>query len=178
MGRVTHMALLLAVSAVAVAGCGGNDDSTSKTSAARGATGQQGTTAPQTGTSGATGTSHAGPKPAGNPKHRPPKKRRADRGNTGSAAPSTPTTPPSKTPPPSTTPGSSLTPEQLKQVKPQMYKQARLLCKASTLPGLAQQYGIKSGKVDDVARAYAAAYPVGLRKTVAAGCKVGLLESK
>jgi hypothetical protein len=172
------MALLLAVLATAVAGCGGKDDSTSKTSAARGASGQQGTTGPQTGASGGTGTRDARPKQTGKSKHRPPKQRRAARGNTGSAAPATPAPPPSTTPSPSTTRGSSLTPEQLKEVKPQMYKQARFLCKASTLQGLAQQYGIKSGKADDVAKAYAAPYPVGLRKTVAAGCKVGLLESQ
>jgi hypothetical protein len=170
------MALMLAVSAALVAGCGGKDDSTSKTSAARGASGQQGTTGPQTGASGATGTRDARPKQAGKPKQRPPKKRRADRGSTGSAAPATPTPPPARPTP--TTPGSSLTPEQLKEVKPQMYKQARFICNASTLQGLAQQYGIKSGKVDDVARAFGALYPVGLRKTVAAGCKAGLLASK
>jgi hypothetical protein len=59
-----------------------------------------------------------------------------------------------------------------------MYRQARFLCKASTLQGLAQQYGIKSADPDAVAKAYAAPYPVGLRKAVAAGCKAGLLESK
>ena len=167
------MALLLAVSAVAVAGCGGKDDS-SKTSAARGASGPQGTTAPQTGASGGTGTGHARPKKrTGKPKPRSPKQRGTDRGNTGSVAPATPTTPP-----PTTTPNSSLTPEQLREVKGQMYKQARFLCKASTLQGLAQQYQIKSGSADEVARAYAAPYPVGLRKTVTAGCKAGLLASK
>jgi hypothetical protein len=71
-----------------------------------------------------------------------------------------------------------LTPEQIKAVKGQMRKQARLLCKASTLPGLAQQYGIQGAKADAVARKFAAAYPVGVRKAVAAGCKAGLLESK
>jgi hypothetical protein len=164
------MALL---TAVAVAGCGGNDDSASKTSAARGASGQQGTTGPRTGASGGTGTGGARPpKQTGKSKPRAPKKRRADRGSAGSGAPATPA------PPPSTTPDSSLTPEQIKQLKGGMYKQARFLCKASTFQGLADQYGIKSGNVDDVARAWAALYPVGLRKTVAAGCKAGLLESK
>jgi hypothetical protein len=59
-----------------------------------------------------------------------------------------------------------------------MYKQARFICKASTAQGIAQQTGIESTNVDGLARAFAAAYPVGLRKTVAAGCKAGLLASK
>ena len=59
-----------------------------------------------------------------------------------------------------------------------MRKQARFLCKASTPEGLAQRYGIKNGSLDELARAFAQGYPVGLRKTVAAGCKAGLLASE
>jgi hypothetical protein len=171
------MALLLAVTAVAVAGCGGKNDSGSQTSAARGASGQQGTTGPQTGASGGTGTGAARPKQPGKPKPRSPKKNGTG-SDTGSAAPTAPKPSPSTPPPASKTTGSSLTPEQLRKVKRPMYRQARFLCKSSTLQGLAQQYGIKSADPDAVARAYAAPFPVGLRKTVAAGCKAGLLESQ
>jgi hypothetical protein len=71
-----------------------------------------------------------------------------------------------------------LTPDELKEVGQGMYEQARLLCKASGLEGLAQHYRIKSGDPDDVAEPYAAEYLVGLRAQVKAGCKAGLLESK
>jgi hypothetical protein len=176
-----HLALLAAIVGVTLAGCGGGDDSGSDTAASRGASGQQGTTAPQIGASGATGAG-APPKQNGKVKPRSPKRSGGERGGTGPAAPAKPAspkpTPPKPTPATPTTPSSSLTPKQIKVLKGGMYKQARFLCKASTLQGLAQQYGIKSGNVDEVAKAYAAPYPVGLRKPVAAGCKAGLLESK
>jgi hypothetical protein len=170
MARPTYIVLLLAVPAVAIAGCGGNDDSASKASAQRGVSGQQGTTSSQTGSSGGTGARGAGPGQASG------KKRGTDRSGARSAAPAAPTTVPS-------TPGkeggaTSLTPAQLKQVGHQLYKQARVLCKASTLQALARQYRIKSANPDEVAKAYAAKYLVGLRHEVAAGCKAGLLESK
>jgi hypothetical protein len=170
MARPTCIALLLAVPAVAVAGCGGNDDSTSKASAQRGVSGQQGTTSPQTGTSGETGARGARPRQASG------KKRGTDRSGAESTAPAAATTVPST--PGETGGATSLTPAQLKQVGHQLSKQAHFLCKASTLQGLAQQYGIKSANPDQVAKAYAAPYLVGLRHAVAAGCKAGLLESK
>ena len=68
--------------------------------------------------------------------------------------------------------------KQLNQVRRGLKKQARTLCQASTLEGLAQQYQITSGDPDEVAKAYAAGYPANLRQAVAAGCKKGLLESK
>ena len=75
-------------------------------------------------------------------------------------------------------PQPSLSREQLKEVGRQQAKQARVLCKASTLEGLAQQYGIKNADPDAVAKAYAAPYLAGVRAAVAAGCKAGLLEAK
>jgi hypothetical protein len=171
MTRPAYTALLLAVAAVAVAGCGGGD-STSKTSAARGATGQQDTTTPQTGASGATGTKRARPKRTAKSKQRSDKKTGAGESNTGPAAPAAPTAG-KQQPQPHT-----LTPEELKEVGPGMRNYARELCKASGLEGLAQQYNIKSGDPKDVAQAFAAGYPVGLRDQVAAGCKAGLGESK
>jgi hypothetical protein len=180
-----HLALLAAIVGVTLAGCGG-DDSGSDTSASRGASGQQGTTAPQIGASGATGAGAGRPKQNGKAKPRSPKRSGGERGGTGPAAPAKPASPKPTSPKPTspkppatpTTPSSSLTPKQIKVLKGGMYKQARFLCKASTIQGLAQQYGIKSGNVDELAKAYAAPYPVGLRKPVAAGCKAGLLESK
>jgi hypothetical protein len=71
-----------------------------------------------------------------------------------------------------------LTPEELEQVAPNYYAQARELCKASTLAQLSQFYGIESGDPDKVAEAFAAEYIAGLRDAVTAGCKKGLLESK
>jgi hypothetical protein len=175
MTRPAYTALLLAVAAVAVAGCGGGD-STTESSAARGATGQQDTASPQTGTSGPTGTKRARPKRTAKSKQRSDKKTGAGESNTGSpAAPAAPTAPSAgkQKPQPHT-----LTPEELKEVGPGMRKYARELCKAAGLEGLAQQYNIKSGDPDDVAEAFAAGYAVALRKDVAAGCKAGLLESR
>jgi hypothetical protein len=162
---------IFAVLALAVAGCGGNDDSASETSAARGTSGQQGTTGPQT---GATGTKKARPKRTAKPKQRSGKKN-------DSAADRTPTTaaPPAAPAPQNTQPNQRvLNSKELKQVRRGLAKQAQVLCKAATLEGLSQQYQITSGDPDDVAKAYAAGYPVNLRHAVAAGCKKGLLESK
>jgi hypothetical protein len=171
--RRAYIPLLLAVPAVAVAGCGGNNDSASKSAAATGASGQQGTTGPQT---GATGTKRA------RTKQRPARNRERDRGESRSSAPVSPLPPPPSTPSrgaaPAPTAAPSLTPEQLEEIKPHLKQQARLFCKSSTLTGLAQFYKIDSGDPDAVARAYAAPYPVELRKTMATGCKAGLLESK
>jgi hypothetical protein len=172
MTRGGYIALLLALPVLAIAGCGGDGDSSSETSAARGPTGQQDTARPQTGASGATGTKRARPKRTAKSKQRSEKKTGADESNAGTAAPAAPTAQ-EKKPEPYT-----LTPQQLKEVGPGMRKYARELCKASGLEGLAQQYKIKSGDPDDVAEAFAAGYAVGLRAEVAAGCKAGLLESK
>jgi hypothetical protein len=67
--------------------------------------------------------------------------------------------------------------KELNQVRRGLQKQARILCKAATLEGLAQQYQVAADP-DEVAKAYAAGYPVNLRHAVAAGCKQGLLASK
>jgi hypothetical protein len=172
MTRPAYTALLLAVAVVAVAGCGGGD-STSETSAARGATGQQDTTRPQTGASGPTGTKRARPKRTAQSKQRSDKKTAAGESNTAPpAAPAAPTAGKQKPQP------HALTPEELKEIGPGMRNYARELCKAAGLDGLAQQYNIKSGDPDDVAKAFAAGYAVALREDVAAGCKKGLLESR
>ena len=173
MTRPAYTALLLAVTIVAGTGCGSNDDeSASKTSAARGATGQQGTTGPQSGATGTTGAARARPKRTGKSKRRSnPKIGTGD----GNAAPAAPAAPPAKQRAPKP---AGLTPEQVKRLGRGQARQARVLCKASTLDGLAQYYGIKSGDPDEVAKAYAANFLPGVRKEVAAGCKKGLLESK
>jgi hypothetical protein len=169
------MALLFAVAAVALGACGGNDDdSASKASAERGATGEQSATTPRTGASGASGTKRARPKRTDESEQRSAKKTRPSEGKTGSPAPAPATAEKEKRKPQPRT----LTPEELKQVAPNYYEQARELCKASTLEELAKYYGIKSGDADEVAEAYAAEYLAGLREAVKAGCKAGLLESK
>jgi hypothetical protein len=171
--RGGYITLLFAVPVLAVAGCGG-DDSASEPSAARGASGPQDTTSTQT-PSGATGTERARPKRSAKSKQRPEKETGADE-SPGTAAPVAPTAQKPKGKPkiqPRT-----LTPEELKKIAPGMREQARLLCKASGLEGLARQYRVKSGDPDDVAEAFAADYLVPLRDDVAAGCKAGLLEPK
>jgi hypothetical protein len=174
MTRPAYIGLLLAVAAIGVTGCGGNDGgSASKASAERGATGQQGTTGLRTGASGATGTKRARPKQTGKSKQRSDPKTGAGNSDAGPAPPAAPTAKKKRAPKPG-----ALTPEQLKGVGAGQAEQARELCKASTLEGLAQYYGIKSGDPDEVAKAFAATYLVGVRKQVAAGCKKGLLESK
>jgi hypothetical protein len=175
MARSGYIAIL-AVLALAVAGCGGNDDSASETSAARGTSGQQGTTGAQT---GATGTKDAQPKRTAKAKQGSGKRKNnndnssADRSATAPTAPAVPT--------PQDAQGDqqrTLNTKELNQVRRGLAKQARILCKASTLEALAQQYHITSGDPDEVAKAYAAGYSVNLRHAVAAGCKKGLLEAK
>jgi hypothetical protein len=166
------IALLLAVVAVALGACGGDDDSASNVSPTRGPTGQQGTTGPQSGANETARTKRARPKRTAKSRQRSDRKTAAGESNTGAAAPAAPTAKQQKPKP------RTLTPEELKQLEPQQYEQARVLCKASTLEGLAQHHGIKSGDPDEVAEAYAAQYLAGLRDAVEAGCKAGLLESK
>jgi hypothetical protein len=173
MARPGYIAILAAV-AVAIAGCGGNDDSASKTTAARGTTGQQGTTGAQT---GATGTKDAKPKRAAKPKQASGKKKSNDN-NAADRTATTPAAPAAKVPPDAKGNQVSLDAKELNQVRRGLKKQARTLCQAATLSGLAQQYQITSGDPDEVAKAYAAGYPANMRHAVAAGCKQGLLESK
>jgi hypothetical protein len=173
MARPAHMALLLAVPILAIAGCGGgNDDSASKTSAAGGASGQQGTTGPQTGATGATTKRGTRPQRTGKRRQGSSRNGGAGLGNTAPPAAAAPTAP--KKPADTV----QLTPKQLRQAGRALYKQARIVCKAYTLEGLAEQYHVKGRDPDDVAKAYAAGYAVGLRQQVAAGCKKGLLEAQ
>jgi hypothetical protein len=170
MSRQAYPALLLAVSALAVAGCGGKDDSASETSAAGGTSGQQDTAGPRAGATGTTTRAgDARPKRAGRPKQGSGKESGANRSNTGSSAP---------TPPPARKKQAkkeySPDPEELKrQVGPELAKQAHELCRA-----LAEQPGNESDKPDEVAREYAASYPAVIRRQVAAGCKAGILEGE
>ena len=171
MVRPAYIALLIAVAAVGVGACGSNDDSAPDTSTNSGVIGPQGTTSPESGATGATGTNRAETKRTAKSKERSDKKTGTDEGKTGSAAPAPPAA--QQQPQPHT-----LTPAELKQVSRQQYEQARILCKASTLEGLAQRYGIKNPDPDEVAKAYAAAYLVGLRDAVKRGCKAGLREAE
>jgi hypothetical protein len=158
---------ILAVLALAVAGCGGGDDSASKTSA--GTTGQQGTTGTQT------RTKDARPKRIAKPKERSGEE---NSGNGGTKQTATTPTTPAAPAPENTQPNERvLNSKELKQVRRGLAKQAQVLCKAATLEALAQQYQV-AAKPDEVAQAYAAGYPANLRHAVAAGCKQGLLESK
>ena len=167
MVRPACIALLLAVSAVAVGACGSDDDSAdsaSDTSTTSGVIAPQGTTSPRGGATGATGTGRSDRKTG--------KTKQPSDNKTESAAPTAPT---AQKPQPNQR---SLSRAELKEVGHELGKQARILCKASTLEGLAQQYGIKNPDPDQVAKAFAAGYLAGLRDAVAAGCKAGLLESK
>ena len=175
MPSAKYLAILLIVSALAVSACGGSDDSASKTAASSGVSGASGA-------SGSTGAEASHPKQGRKTKQPQGSRSAGDGGSAVPAAPVTPTTPttPATPPPPkpSARPG-GLSPQHLKQAAKGLYKQARFLCKASTLEGLAKQYGIKSGSADEVAKAYGAPYPAGpLRQGATAGCKKGLLESK
>ena len=166
MVRRAYIAVLIAVAAVALGACGSDDDSASDTTSKAGVTQPQGTTSvprAATGTTGATGTE----------KKRTAKSNERKKKSTGeskreSAAPSAPATQEEKPQP------YTLTPAELKQVGKQQYEQARILCEAATLEGLAKRYGIKDPDPDKVAKAYAAAYLVGLRDYVQRGCKAGL----
>ena len=172
--RTTCTSVLLVVPAFVLAACGGSESNSAST-ATTGVSGRQGVTAEPAG--GTTASGSEGQKSKG-----PAAKRR--RGNApgsppvpripapGAAAPR------GATPPPAPGGSLSLTPEQLKEVKPNLRRQARLFCKSSTLAGLAKFYGIDAADPNAVAKKHAAAYPAELRGTVAAGCKEGLLESK
>jgi hypothetical protein len=177
--RTKYTATLLATAVIVVAGCGGSDDSGSQSSATSGASGPQGATTPPIGASGSTGGARAArPKRAAKSKDASKDGSGNKHGRTQSQPTSPTPTAPSPSPPKPAAPR-ALTPQQQKQVGRQLYKQARLLCGASTVQALAQYYGIKSGNVDEVAKAYAAGYPVGpLRTGATAGCKKALLESK
>jgi hypothetical protein len=170
MARRAYIALLVVIAAAAVGACGGSNDdnATSDTSTNAGVIRPEGATGP----SGATGTARTGTKGTANSKERADKKTGAGDSKSGSAAPSAPTTQEQKPQP------HTLTPAELKQVGRQQYEQARILCKAATLEGLAQRYGIKNPDPDKIAKAYAAAYLVGLRDAVERGCKAGLREAK
>jgi hypothetical protein len=165
------MTLLLAVGAVALAGCGSGDDSSasrSDVSTTAGVIPPQGTTAPQGGATGATGAT--GTKRAARTRTRKAKQRSSDKGGSaGSTAPGAGN---------QAAPQPSLSRAELQEVGRQQAKQARILCKASTLQGLALQYGIKNPDADKVAKAYAAPFLAGVRDAVAAGCKKGLLEAQ
>jgi hypothetical protein len=169
MSRQAYPALLLAVSALAVAGCGGNDDS-AETSTASGTSGQQNTAEPQAGATGTTRTGGARPpKRAERPKQAWGEKSGENRTDTGSTAPTAPTAREKQA-----KKEYSPDPEALKrEVGPELAKQAHELCRA-----LAEQSGNESGKPDEVAREYAASYPAAIRRQVAAGCKEGILEAK
>lgn len=165
MARPAFIALL-AVAVVALAACGSSDDSAdsrSDVSTTSGVIAPQGTTSVQGGATGATSTKRAHRKRTG-------KSQQQSDDKAGSGAPTAPQDQPAPQP--------SLSREQLKEVGRQQAKQARVLCKASTLEGLAQQYGIENADPDAVAKAYAAPYLAGVRDAVAAGCKAGLLEAK
>jgi hypothetical protein len=181
MARTTYIAVLLAVSAVVVGGCGGNDDSASKTSAQSGVSGQQGTTSPQTGAtgkSGATGKTGAAVKNGSNAKKTgTPKRSGSQSGGTRvepkTAAPAAPSPPKSKAKPPY-----RLSEEQIKEAAPGLYRDAYTVCKAYTVELLAKDLKIKSSDPQVVANVYASSWPTGLHKAVAAGCKKGLVEAK
>jgi hypothetical protein len=173
MARPGYIAVLIAVAAVAAGACGGDEDSASKTSTTSttsAVVGPQGTTTPPSGATGTGGTEGADAQRTAKSKER--KQTGAGEGKPGTAAPSAPTTQDQKPQP------HTLTPAELKQVGKQQYEQARILCKAATLEGLARRYGIKNPDPDEVAKAYAAAYLVGLRDPVERGCKAGLREAK
>ena len=168
-----YVALLAAVLALAVGGCGGgNDDSASDSqpsSVARGTTGQKDATRPQRpsdGTGGAEVTTE--------PKQRDSSNNGAPGGNDPEPPPAGSTPEKEKPKPPQRT----LDAAEAKRVGRELAKQARIVCKALTLEGLAKDYDIKSPDPDEVAEAYAATYPVAIREAVAAGCKKGLLESR
>jgi hypothetical protein len=171
MARPASIALLLAVTAVAVAGCGSNDDSAdsrSDVSTTSGLIAPQGTTSPKGGAAGATGAT--GTTRAQRRRTRKAKQRSSDKGGSaGSTAPGAGN---------QAAPQPSLSRAELQEVGRQQAKQARILCKASTLQGLALQYGIKNPDADKVAKAYAAPFLAGVRDAVAAGCKKGLLEAQ
>jgi hypothetical protein len=179
MGRRAHatIALALAVSTIVLAGCGGNDGSAPSAPAARGVSGPQISARGRTEGSAATENKAAGRKRAGNSRQGDERlsdsksgTRESGAGPDSSAAPTAgkrEQKPPHK-----------LTPAELEQVGPGLAKQARFLCRESTLDGLARYYRIRSRDPDDVAKAFAAPYLAGVREEVAAGCKVGLLESR
>jgi hypothetical protein len=184
MARPKYLLLLLAVAGIALSACGGNDHSSSSKSVAGGASGGHGATGVQGGTSGTTGAQRAKQKKTGGSRGGSKlgaRKRRAGSGTGGSrprsssTAPATPATP---SPPSSTSPTPTLTPKQLREARKGLYKQARFICKASTLEGLAQQYHISVDDPAAIAKAFAAPYPSNLRSAAAAGCKRGLLDSK
>jgi hypothetical protein len=157
---------VLVAAAVGFGACGSDDDSASDTSTAARVTQSEGATTAPKGASGATGTERTDTRRRARSKKRT--KTGAER-KSPAAAPSAPTPQEEQKPQPHT-----LTPAELKQVGKQQYEQARILCKAATLEGLAKRYGIKSPDPSKVAKAYAAAYLVGLRDYVERGCKAGL----
>jgi hypothetical protein len=170
MVRSAYTAVLVALVAVAFGACG-DDDSASDASTTAGVTQPQGTTTPPRAT-GTTGTQRTDTKRTTKSKER--KQRDSGESKSGSAAPTTPSAPTAREKPQPHT----LTPAELKQVGKQQYEQARILCKAATLEGLAKRYGIKNPEPSEVAKAYAAAYLVGLRDYVERGCKAGLREGE
>jgi hypothetical protein len=165
--------LLLAVPVIAFGGCGGDDDSSSNTSSGS-TNGQQGKVKAQNGPTGATGTTSPPPTRTARP----------DKSSSGGAgAPTVPTQTVPTSPPGSTQEEKPAKPKAKdikypKLVGRELAKQARVVCHAIPLDQLVETYKPKSSSPEDVSQAYAARYPVSLRKAVAAGCKAGLLESK
>jgi hypothetical protein len=172
MDRSQYIVVLLIALAAALSGCGDddNDDSSRSTPAT-----SQRPNSPQT---GATDAPPADDKPAG----KATSNGAADDNSTAKAKPDDNGTAKAKQDEPAAPEKRTKRTEQgtkgMDLVERNLYKQARVVCKTLTLDGLAREYEVKSGKPDDVARAYAASYATTVRAAAAAGCKRGLLESK
>jgi hypothetical protein len=167
--RTAALATLLVAAAPWFIACGGNDSSGESassadagTTAATGSTGSTGTT----GVSGATGTkgSSGGSKAPSQP----------SKGTTGDSS-SQGSNDSGKTP----ASGKKKDKEQPGTGKPgpselaNLYSQARQVCKALTLDGLAHEYEVARTPTA-VAKAYAKAYPANQRAAVYNGCKAGV----
>jgi hypothetical protein len=170
---------LALVGLLVLVGCGGGDESSSERSATK-----PGASEGTTGATGATGTT--GARDSDRTRRGDRKKQRPgqDTGGAKSAPGSAPAPPtePSEPSEPSgqaspTAPSLTSDPRELKRVRREFRKQARVACRAFGIEQLAEDLHTKSRKPDAVARAYAASYHVDIRRAVTAGCKAGLLES-
>jgi hypothetical protein len=163
-------ALVLAVAAaITLSACGGGGSSNESGDASTTAAGQAGAT----GTTGATSAGPTGPTGAttkGSKRGRGKRKSQSGGSSSGGSKGSGGNTAGGKTT------GTGSAPAQFGTLEEkELYREAKIVCGALTMPGLAHEYEVKSTP-ESVARAYAKGYAPNIRGAVYLGCKAAFTK--
>jgi hypothetical protein len=176
-GMALAVFALVASGALTLAACGGGGSSKQKpvASAATGASGSAGATGAGKAATGASGGSGGSAAPAGStPKPARTKQSKPAGGGT-STQPSSGTSTGTKHASKKKTSKKQAAgpPSWYTGQQKELYREAKIVCSALTLDGLAKEYIVKKTPAA-VARAYSRTYPVNLRGAVFTGCKAGV----